>query len=328
MSMEQTTVFSRAPSPQAGRGRIDFFLGLVIGWTLCAVLATAVYAQSVAAVPALTARVMDHTGTLDAVQLGALQAKLEGFEKRKGTQIVVLMVQSTQPEDIASYSHRVASNWKIGRKDVGDGLVLVVAKADRRLRIEVAKTLEGAVPDLAAHQIIEQAITPLFRKGDFAGGLNAGVDHLIRLVDGEPLPLAADDGAAAGSEVGTYWFELLFLLLFFIIPLVASRLRRLGWIGTAIAGGGGAALTWLLTESYLVAAFAGGLLTAIQLLLSRFGKAGEAAAASADSSGAPTVTSSRSWAGSSPSSSSRGSGGGFSSGGGGNFGGGGSSGKW
>ncbi len=106
--------------------------------------------------PALTARVIDQTGTLDASQRDALEAKLRAFEEAAGPQIVVLMVPSTQPEDIAAYAFRVADNWKIGRREVGDGVLVVVAKNDRRLRIEVAKALEGAIPDLAARQIIDR----------------------------------------------------------------------------------------------------------------------------------------------------------------------------
>jgi len=133
-------------------------------------------------VPALSGRVIDQTQTLSAPQADALQAKLARFEQERGTQLVILLVPSTQPEDIASYAQRVGDTWKIGRRDVGDGLLLVVAKNDRTLRIEVAKTLEGAVPDLAASQIIERAIKPAFKAGDFAGGLNQGVDQLIARV--------------------------------------------------------------------------------------------------------------------------------------------------
>ena len=132
----------------------------------------AAQAQGVLPVPLLTARVIDTTGTLDAIQLKGLDDKLAAFEREKGTQIAFLLVPTTQPEDIGSYANRVANDWKIGRKGVGDGVLLVVAKNDRKVRIEVAKTLEGAVPDLAARQIIDSAITPNFRKDDYAGGLS------------------------------------------------------------------------------------------------------------------------------------------------------------
>src|SRR3954469_8114248 len=122
---------------------------------LLALVAVCVLAQGVLPVPALTARVIDQTGTLDDIERQGLEVKLAAFEKSRGTQIVVLMVPPTQPEDIASYANRVANAWKIGRRDVGDGVLLVVAKDDRKMRIEVAKTLEGAVPDIAAARIID-----------------------------------------------------------------------------------------------------------------------------------------------------------------------------
>ena len=125
-------------------------------------------ALAVQAVPALSARVIDQTGTLRAEQLRALEARLQAFEQAKGTQIVVLMVPTTAPEDIVDYTQRVGDAWKIGRKEVGDGLLVVIAKSDRTLRIATSKTLEGAVPDLAARQVIDRAMTPRFREGDFA----------------------------------------------------------------------------------------------------------------------------------------------------------------
>ncbi|MFN7484497.1 MAG: TPM domain-containing protein, partial [Betaproteobacteria bacterium] len=139
--------------------------------TLCGLVALfsgPVRAQELLPVPALTARVMDATGTLSSAQRDALEAKLAAFEAQAGPQIVVLMVATTQPEDIAAFTQRVGETWKIGRKDVGDGLLLVVAKNDRKVRIEVSKALEGAIPDLAARQIIDSAIRPAFRADDYA----------------------------------------------------------------------------------------------------------------------------------------------------------------
>ena len=132
-------------------------------------------AQGVLPVPVLTARVIDQTATLTSAQQQSLEAQLAAVETKRGSQIVVLMVPSTLPEDIAAYAQRVGDAWKIGRRDVGDGLLIVVAKNDRRVRIEVAKSLEGAVPDLAAKRIIDAQITPAFKAGDFAGGLSAAV---------------------------------------------------------------------------------------------------------------------------------------------------------
>jgi uncharacterized protein len=131
---------------------------------------------------------MDSTGTLDAAQRSALEAKLTAFEQSRGAQVVVLIVPTTQPEDIAAYAQRVGDTWKIGRKSIGDGLLLVVAKNDRKVRIETTKALEGAIPDLAARQVIDTAITPRFKQGDYAGGLDAAADQLIALISGENLP--------------------------------------------------------------------------------------------------------------------------------------------
>ncbi len=150
---------------------------LVALW-LGVLLALGAWAQGLQPVPALTARVIDTTGTLDGTQVAALEAKLAALEQDKGAQVVLLMVPTTAPEDIAAYANRVGNAWKIGRAGVGDGLIVLVAKEDRRMRIEVAKTLEGAVPDIAASHIIDEAMAPFFRQGDFAGGLDAAVDQL------------------------------------------------------------------------------------------------------------------------------------------------------
>ena len=141
-------------------------LKLLSLWALLALFSGPVWAQELLPVPALTARVMDGTGTLSTAQRDGLEAKLAAFEAQAGPQIVVLVVATTQPEDIAAFAQRVGESWKIGRKDVGDGLLLVVAKNDRRLWIAPAKALEGAVPDLAARQIARDIITPAFKTGD------------------------------------------------------------------------------------------------------------------------------------------------------------------
>lgn len=152
---------------------------LVLLWT-----GSPAHAQGVLPVPPLTAPVIDQTATLGEAQRAALVAKLATIEQQTGSQIVVLMVPSTLPEDIVAYSQRVGDSWKIGRRDVGDGLLIVVAKNDHRVRIEVAKALEGAVPDLAAKRIIDAQITPAFRAGDYAGGLSAAADQLAARIRG------------------------------------------------------------------------------------------------------------------------------------------------
>ena len=264
------------------------------------------------AIPPLTARVIDTTGTLSAAQRDALDGKLAAFEKSKGAQIVVLIVPSTQPEDITGFAQRVGDLWKLGRKNVGDGLLLVVAKNDRVVRIATAKSLEGAVPDLAAKQVIEQAITPRFRSGDFAGGLDAGTDQLMALIAGEGLPAPAQPQNAAATA-GLDWMQLA-LLLFFAAPFAARLLsglvgRKTGALLTGIALG---SLAGWLTASLVV-----GVLAAMA--------AGVLALAGALASSGPRVG----WGHGSHRGGFGGlGGGGFSSGGGGDFGGGGASGRW
>ncbi|HKE47095.1 MAG TPA: YgcG family protein [Rhodanobacteraceae bacterium] len=139
-------------------------------------------------IPSLTARVTDITGTLSAPQRKALDDKLAALESRKGAQVAVLIVPTTAPETIEQYATRVFDAWKLGRKGVDDGVLIVVAKNDRRTRIEVAYGLEGAIPDAAAKRIAHDYMSPKFRAGDFAGGLDAGTQALIALIDDEPLP--------------------------------------------------------------------------------------------------------------------------------------------
>jgi len=281
------------------------------------------------AVPPLNARVTDLTGTLSPAQMAALEAKLAAFEAQAGPQIVVLMLPSTAPEDITDYTQRLGDAWKLGRREVGDGLLLVVAKNDRKLRIAPAKALEGAVPDLAARQIIDRQIGPAFRNNDYAGGLNAGVDALMARINGEGLPAPDSRAARSGARQGLQFEEL--LMFFFIgVPVLGSVLtgvlgRKFGSVVTAGAAGG---LGWWLTASVLVAAGAG--------LVSLFvvGLMGVGSALSSSTRGRSSLPHIGGWGGGWGAGSGGGSwgggggGGGFSSGGGGNFGGGGSSGSW
>ena len=168
-------------------------------------------------VPTLSGRVIDQTGTLNADQRGALEAKLAAFEASAGSQLVVLIVNSTQPEDIASYAQRVGDEWKIGRRSTGDGVLLVVAKGDRHVRLEVAKALEGAVPDLAARQIIDSAIRPAFKANDYAGGLSAAVDQLSARIKTEGLPVPTADDAQQGFQI-----EELAMFMFIAVPIAGA----------------------------------------------------------------------------------------------------------
>jgi len=281
---------------------------------------TAAWAQPLLAVPTLTSRVLDQTGTLDAGERQALEAKIADFEQRKGTQIVVLMVPATAPEDIASYANRVANAWKIGRRDVGDGLLVIVAKDERRMRIEVAKTLEGAVPDIAAARIIDQQMKPAFRNNDFAGGIGAALDQLMSRISGEALPEPVIDGDIdAGGFAGTDWGELgIFAVVGIIVFGQLLRAMLGGKIASLLVGGVSGGLLYVLTASLLVAV-GGGLVAAVFILLAKAGGGG----------GGGGYSSGGGWSGGGGGwSSGSSSGGGFSSGGGGDFGGGGASGDW
>lgn len=288
-------------------------------------LAPTAWAQGLLPVPTLTARVIDQTQTLGESERADLEAKLAAFEQRKGSQMVVLMVPTTQPEDIASYANRVGNAWKIGRKEVGDGILVIVAKNDRKMRIEVAKTLEGAVPDLAAIRIIDEEMKPRFRNNDFAGGLNAAVARLIGLVDGEALPAPAGD-SSEGSSDGIDWENLaifLFIGVFIAAPIVRSIVGKK--LGSVVMGGGIGVIAFLITTSVVIAVLAG----FAALMVSLF----SAAAASSPGRRGGGGGGFGGWGGGGGGggwSSGGGSsgGGGFSSGGGGDFGGGGASGDW
>jgi len=214
--------------------------------------AVAAWAQQ--SVPPLTAQVVDQTGTLTTEQNAALERKLREFELRKGAQIAVLMVPSTAPEPIEQYSLRVVEQWKLGRKKVDDGALLIVAKNDRALRIEVGYGLEGALNDATAKRIVSDIIAPRFRDGDFYGGVNAGVGAMMGVIEGEPLPAPKKAAPSEGGNVGHA------LPILLILALVAGGLLRatLGrFLGGAITGGLVGALAWLLVGTMAVALFAG-----------------------------------------------------------------------
>lgn len=176
--------------------RTRFAFGLLLA-------SLALFAWAQVAVPDLSRRVTDLTATLSAGQVAALETELAAFEAQKGSQIAVLIVPTTQPEDIAQFGIRVAEQWKIGRTKIDDGVILIVAKDDRTLRLEVGYGLEGAIPDAIAKRVIAETITPHFKAGDFYGGIEAGVQQLMRLIEGEqlPPPSASDKGGGDGVFV-------------------------------------------------------------------------------------------------------------------------------
>ena len=280
--------------------------------------AATLQAQDLLPVPPLSGRVIDQTATLSAAQAQGLTDKLAAFEAASGPQIVVLLVPTTQPEDIAAFAQRVGEAWKIGRREVGDGLLIVVAKNDRRVNIQTAKALEGAIPDLAARQIIDSAIRPAFRADDYAGGLNAAVDQLMARIQGEalPAPMRKTSSRSRDGFGGLQPMELL-IFAFIALPVVAGVTRRIfgRGLGSLASGGATGVVAWLVSSSLLVA----GIGAFIGLLFGLFAGASSALRSSGRGGGG---FGGGGWSGGS------GSGGGFSSGGGGDFGGGGASGDW
>jgi len=271
-------------------------------------------------VPELTGPVIDQTGTLTAADISALQAQLVALEQSKGSQVVLLMVPTTAPEDIAAYANRVGNQWKIGRRDVGDGVLLLVAKDDRKMRIEVAKALEGAIPDIAAARIIDGAMKPRFRQNDYAGGLNAAVAQLSARIAGEALPAPDEQPTESGQgDSGFDWTDLAIFVFFGVMvggPLARSLFGNA--LGGLLMGGGVGAVAFWVTSSLMVSSGAGLLALLYTWIFSgRSGPVIHGGGGGGSSSGG-------SWSGSSSSSDS----GGFSSGGGGDFGGGGASGDW
>jgi uncharacterized protein len=283
-------------------------------WLALALLlgtANRVDAQPVAAqvaVPPLRALVTDLTGTLTPDQQARLEARLRQFEERKGTQIAVLVVPTTRPEEVEQYAMRVVEQWKLGRKKVDDGVLLLVAKNDRAMRIEVGYGLEGVLNDATAKRIVSEVITPRFREGDYFAGIDAATDRIARLVEGEALPAPAAQGPAAADDIGRLAPLLLLIALVAGSALRAALGRVPGSLVTGAAVGGAA---WLLSGT-LAAAVLGALIAFVFTLLGAGMHGG--------------------WHGGSHG---RGGhhrggfgGGGFRGGGGGGFGGGGASGRW
>jgi len=228
----------------------------LIALCLCAglwVTATAVQAQ-VMPVPALSARITDATGTLDAAAIQRIEAPLAALETSKGSQIAVLIVWSTGDETIEQYAVRAFEQWKLGRKGVDDGVLLVVAKNDRNVRIEVGYGLEGAIPDVTAYRVIQEYLVPRFRENDFAGGIEAAVGVLAGLIQGEalPAPASANPGGSSQSsaDIPDFFLGLALLLGLALIQKIFSLIRP-PWFRGLVGGGVGAlgagfAFDWLL----------------------------------------------------------------------------------
>ena len=266
------------------------------------------------AVPPLTAHVTDLTNTLDSIQVQSLDAQLAEFEKTKGAQLAVLMLLTTQPETIEQYGLRVVEQWKLGRKKVDDGALLIIAKDDRKMRIEVGYGLEGVLNDATAKRIIAEVITPLFKQGDFAGGIEAGLQSMMQVVGGEPLP----PPVAQQGKQPTPNFEAIIILTFVLVVVVGGVLRTLlGRLPAAgLVGGLAGGIAWWILMPVFGAVAMGVVVFVLSLLSGTARNAGSFRSGRGDNSGGFPGGG---WGG--------GGGGGFGGGGGG-FGGGGASGSW
>jgi len=241
---------------------------------LALLLCWAVTAFADVAVPPLTGRVVDQTGTLSSGDIDRLTQTLKNLELRKGSQVAVLIVPTTQPETIEQFSIRVADAWKIGRKKIDDGAILVVAKDDRRLRIEVGYGLEGALPDVTTKRIIDEIIAPKFRSGDFAGGISAGVERIISVIDGEQLP--APPPHQTSDLLNVDLFNPVTVILVIIVGgILRTALGRL--MGAVATGGFVGVLAWFLAGSLVL----GIILAIVAFIFTMFGES----VASAKSSG-------------------------------------------
>ncbi|MCC2656094.1 MAG: hypothetical protein K0Q76_1202 [Panacagrimonas sp.] len=227
---------------------------------LLLILAWAVPAWATVEVPPLQSRVTDLTGVLGADAKAAMEARLEAFEREKGSQVAVLMLPTTQPETIEQYAIRVVDAWKLGRKDADDGVLLLIALDDRALRIEVGQGLEGAIPDAVAKRVIEETIVPAFRQNDVRGGVDAGLDQIMGLVRGESLPPPQPQSAYSKGAGNPDLIPLLFAPMVVGMALRAMLGRLLG---AGVAGGGAFLLGMLLFGT----AIAGGVAALIVFLI-------------------------------------------------------------
>jgi len=201
-------------------------------------------------VPKLTARVTDSTGTLTVPERQALEAKLTAFERDKGSQVAVLLVPSLDGETIEDFAGRVTDEWKLGRKGVDDGVLFVVAKQERKMRIHTGRGVQGTLTDALSRRIIADTVAPRFRTGDFAGGIDAGVDAIMKAIQGEALPAPAQRSASRKVDTISSYSDFLWMA-FFGVPIVGMVLR--GMMGRALGAGATSGLTgfvaWLVFGS-------------------------------------------------------------------------------
>lgn len=285
---------------------------------LLVAVSAAAGAQALVAVPKLESPVTDLTGTLTAAQQSELEQKLLEFQRRKGAQVAVLMVPTTAPEEIEQYSIRVAEAWKLGREKPDDGVLLLVALKDRRIRIEVGYGLEGALTDATSSRIIVDTITPLFRQGDYYGGVSAGLQKIMAVVAGEALPPPDHRWQQRPRDRFAGLLPVLIILVLVGGSVLRSVLGRTA--GSLVAAGLAGAAAFALSQALIVAILAG----FAALFFTLLGGTGLASGLSGGWRSGGGGWGGGGWGGGGFGG---GDGGGFSGGGGG-FGGGGASGRW
>ncbi len=264
--MSRMNCWSPDRRPSAAVWLRSWSASLLVLLALCAMPG---WAQSPSTIPAFDSSVVDTTGTLDAATRQQLEQQAQSLQQRKGSQLQVLMIPSTQPEDIEAYAVRAFESFKLGRKGVDDGVLLVVAKDDRKVRIEVGYGLEGAIPDIAAGRVIQEYMVPKFRQGDYAGGVVDATAQLVKLVDGEPLPEPVASNPT-GRDSGDEWLVALFAA--FIVSLIARSLfdRLPAGLRILFTVAAGALAAWLL--SWVV--FVGGIGAVIGFFTGLMGRGG------------------------------------------------------
>ena len=271
------------------------------------------------AVPPLSGPVLDLTRTLSGDEASRLEVKLRTFEQEKGAQVAVLILPGTAPESIEEFGIRLADQWKLGRKRVDDGVILIVAKEDRTVRLEVGRGLEGAIPDAVASRVINEIIVPRFKAGDFSGGVEAGLDRVLGLIRGEvlPSPVVAPQARQGRGQRAGDWFGEHFLIWFLIVPAILGQISKRSWARVVVSLLGGAVVSIAAYRFVqdIVPAVVFGILFALIVVISSF----------MSGSGGGTWSTGGGWG---SSGGSFGGGGGGYSGGGGSFGGGGASGRW
>ncbi len=220
------------------------------------IFATLSWAEIEVAIPPLKTHVTDLTHTLTKSEITQLEQQLAEYEIKKGTQVAILLVSTTQPETIEQYSMRVAEDWKLGRKGVDDAVLLLVAKNDRALRIEVGYGLEGVLPDVVAKRIIDEFIVPKFRKGDFAAGIQAGIDHILKTIEGEPLPppsIKRDTDISNEPSIILNNIIPILLLSLVLGRMLQAMFGRL--IGASVIGTIAGSIVWFIFSSLAIAIF-------------------------------------------------------------------------